>query len=274
MKITALLAMLGIGFLAWYHYPEPLPDPAAVSPVPAAPAPAPSVPAADGPERAVMFDQRCDQFVGTAAWQDLGEIYPGMTPTELCDFVHVPDLAKIADQEINAEAVQSLLNRLMREGNASSDHLADVPDLRYYLDPQAVASMQGLSQAQLIDKINNERSPEAAYWLAHSYFDDEQTFVMLMMSAASYAQKPGPLLNAINGCCSYTPDDVDGKRAADIKREALIMIAREMNLPEAGDWLEYDLDADIEADVLAQRATYVDELNQYSIEAFGEEWIQ
>jgi hypothetical protein len=97
---------------------------------------------------------------------------------------------------------------------------------------------------------------------------------MLMLSAASYAQKPGPLISAINGCCSWAPDDAAGERAAAIKREALIMIAREMDLPEASQWQEYDLDPDIEADVLVQRAAYVKELNQYSMEAFGEEWVK
>jgi hypothetical protein len=97
---------------------------------------------------------------------------------------------------------------------------------------------------------------------------------MLMLSAASYAQKPGPLYEAINGCCSYSLDDPASKRVADIKREALIMIAREVNLPDAANWPEFELDPDIEAEVLAQRAAYVAELNQYSIEAYGEEWVK
>ena len=52
------------------------------------------------------------------------------------------------------------------------------------------------------------------------------------------------------------------------------MIAREMDLPEASEWQEYDLDPEIEVDVLEQRAAYVQELNQYSMEAFGEEWVK
>lgn len=171
-------------------------------------------------------------------------------------------------------AAEALLNRLFAEGDENSDQFVNVPDLRYYLDPQAIELMRGLSESELVDRINNGRSAEAAYWLGQNYQEDEQTYVMLMLSAASYSQKPGPLLNAINGCCSYSPDDPASKRAADIKREALVMIAREMNLPEAADWREYELDADIEAEVLAQRAAYVEELNQYSREAFGEDWVK
>ena len=106
------------------------------------------------------------------------------------------------------------------------------------------------------------------------YQEDEQSYVMLMLSAASYAQKPGPLFAAINGCCSYSLDDPASQRAADIKREALVMIARELNLPDAESWPVFELDPDIEAEVLGQRAAYVDEINQYSMEAFGEGWVK
>jgi hypothetical protein len=183
-------------------------------------------------------------------------------------------MAKLDGVNVDPLAAERLLNRLMSEHADEHAHLADVPDLRYYLDPQAIETMRGLTQVQLLDKINNERSPEAAFALAQKFHDDEQAYVMLMLSAASYAQKPGPLLSAINGCCSWAPDDADGKRAAAIKREALVMIAREMDLPEASEWQEYDLDPEIEVDVLEQRAAYVQELNQYSMEAFGEEWVK
>ncbi len=160
------------------------------------------------------------------------------------------------------------------ENVETNDHLANVPDLRYYLDAQVIESMRDLSEAELLDKINNERSAEAAYWLAQSYQSNEQSYVMLMLSAASYAQKPGPLLDAINGCCGYTPGDAAGRRRATIKREALVMIARDLKLPEADNWPVFEIDPDIHDEVMAQREQYIAELNQYSFEAFGEEWVK
>lgn len=268
MKYIALAAVLSIGFLAWYSYPDSSPPSKTTAPA------EPLSEATVGPQRLATEEHECADFVGTEEWQQLKEIYAGMSDAALCGFVLEPDLAKLDGINVNPLAAESLLNRLMNKHDDEHAHLADVPDLRYYLDPQAIETMRGLTQAQLLDKINNERSPEAAFALAQRFHEDEQTYVMLMLSAASYAQKPGPLLSAINGCCSWAPDDVEGERAAAIKREALIMIAREMELPEASEWQDYDLDPDIEADVLEQRAAYVQDLNQYSMEAFGEEWIQ
>ena len=269
MKYTVLAAIFCIGLLAWYHYPDPSPP---VEPrVPAEEEPGPYPP---GPQRNAASTSACASFHGTVEWQQLQKTYAGMSDAALCEFVHAPDLAKLDGVNVNPEAAENLLAHLLSQHDDENSHLAAVPDLRYYLDPQAIEALRGLTAAQLIDKINDERSPEAAYLLAQKYHEDEQTFVMLMLSAASYAQKPGPLLDAINGCCSWTPNDAQGERAAAIKREALIMIAREMNLPEASDWPEFDLDPAIEAEVLAQRAAYVQELNQYSLEAFGEEWVK
>lgn len=269
MKYAALAAIFCIGLFAWYNYPDASP-PAQ----PAAPAGQPPEGGPTGPQRVAARQLQCADFAGTVEWRQLKAIYQGMSDAALCDFVHAPELAKLDGINVNPQEVDKLLNRLINQYDDESSHLANVPDLRYYLDPQAIASMRGLSASELIDKINSERSPEAAFLLAQKYHEDEQTYVMLMLSAASYAQKPGPLLNAINGCCSWTPNDTEGERAAAIKREALIMIARQLELPETGDWPEFDLDPDIEAEVLAQRAAYVEELNQYSMEAFGEEWIK
>ena len=268
MKYTALAAVCCIGFLAWYSYPDS--SPPVETNIPASSQPA----APAGPQRLATVAHECADFLGTEEWQQLRDIYSGMSDAALCDFVLEPDSAKLDGINVDPLAAEMLLSELMSEYKDENAQLADVPDLRYYLDPQAIESMRGLPQAQLLDRINNERSPEAAYVLAQKFHQDEQTYVMLMLSAASYAQKPGPLLSAINGCCSWAPDDAQGQRAAAIKREALIMIAREMDLPEADDWQDYELDPDIEADVLEQRAAYVQELNQYSMEAFGEEWVK
>lgn len=269
MKYAALAAMFCIGLFAWYHYPDPSP-PAKVAP----PAKQQHRLTRTEPQRVAAEQQPCASFQGTVEWQQLQAIYQGMNDAALCDFVLAPDLAKLDGVNVNPQEVDKLLNGLFDQHDDESSHLVQVPDLRYYLDPQAIEAMRGLTEHQLIAKVNNERSPEAAFLLAQKYQEDEQTYVMLMLSAASYAQKPGPLLNAINGCCSWTPDDIEAERAAAIKREALILIAREMELPEASDWPEFGLDPAIEAEVLAQRAAYVEELNQYSMEAFGEEWIK
>ena len=269
MKYTVLAAIFCISLVAWYHYPDSMPPAESRTPVETVPGPA-----VTGPTRLAAAPKACAEFVGSEEWEQLKNIYAGMSDAALCDFVHAPDLAKLAGVNVNPVAAEDLLNQLLSQHDDDNSHLADVPDLRYYLDPQAIEALRGLSAQQLIDKINAERSAEAAFLLAQRYHQDEQTYVMLMLSAASYAQKPGPLLDAINGCCSWTPNDAEGQRAAAIKREALIMIAREMNLPEASDWPEFELDPEIEAEVLAQRAAYVQELNQYSLEAFGEEWIK
>ena len=268
MKYIALAAVCCIGFLAWYSNPNSTSPPNRDLPVEL------STEESDEPQRFAAIRHECADFLGTEEWQQLHEIYVGMSDAALCDFVLEPNTAKLDGIDVDPLAAEALLKQLLSKHDDQNAHLADVPDLRYYLDPQAIASMHALTQAQLIDKINNERSPEAAFALAQRFHEDEQTYVMLMLSAASYAQKPGPLLSAINGCCSWTEDDAVGKRAAAVKREALILIAREMELPEAGDWQDYDLDPDIEADVLAQRSVFVQELNQYSMEAFGEEWIK
>lgn len=268
MKYTALAAVCCIGFLAWYSYPDSSPPVETTRPANSQPE------ATAGPQRFASVAPECADFLDSEEWQQLRDIYSGMSDAALCDFVLEPDNAKLEGVDVNPLAAEMLLRKLMSEHKDENAQLADVPDLRYYLDPQAIQSMRGLTQAQLLDRINNERSAEAAYVLAQKFHQDEQTYVMLMLSAASYAQKPGPLLNAINGCCSWAPDDAEGQRAAAIKREALIMIAREMDLPEAEDWQDHELDPGIEADVLQQRAVYVQELNQYSMEAFGEEWVK
>ena len=271
MRITALAIILCMGFLAWYSYPNP---PSAVDLESPAQAPAESATDEAGAERLAALKDPCPIVDRSRDWEDMKAVFPGMSDAYLCEFIVASDFTKLANIEFNAEASQAMLNRILVEGDENEDYLAVVPDLRYYLDPQAIELMRGLSEGELIDKINNERSAEAAYWLAHQYFDDQQTYVMLMLSAASYAQKPGPLYAAINGCCSYSPDNPASKRAADIKREALVMIARELNLPDTSHWPEFELDPDIEAAVFAQRAAYVEEINQYSMQAFGEDWVK
>ncbi len=271
MRITALISILCIGFLAWYSTPNPPPEAESKSP---APAPSKSIASEAEPERVAVLEDPCAVVDRSRDWEDMQAIFPGMSDAELCEFIVAPDYTKLANIEFNPEAAQAMLNRILAEGDENEDYMAVVPDLRYYLDPQAIELMRGLSEDQLIDKINNERSAEAAYWLALHYQENEQTYVALMLNAASYAQKPGPLFEAINGCCSYSLDDPASKRAADIKREALVMIAREMKLPDAANWPEFELDPDIEAEVLAQRAAYVEELNQYSMQAFGEDWVK
>ncbi len=273
MRITALISILCVGFLAWYSTPNPPSEADAKSQAPI-PTPAESVTREARPKRVAVLEDPCPALDRSRDWEDMQAIFPGLSDVELCEFAVAPDYSKFPDMEINREAAQAMLNRFLAEGDANEDSMADVPDLRFYLDPQAIELMRGLSDAELIDKVNNERSPEAAYWLAMHYQEDEQSYVMLMLSAASYARKPGPLFEAINGCCSYSRDDPGSKRAADIKREALLMIAREMNLPDAADWPVFEVDPDIEAEVLAQRAAYVDELNQYSMQAHGEDWVK
>ena len=271
MRITALAIILCMGLLAWYSYPNPPPAVDLESP-----AQAPADPTTDeaGAARRAALKDPCPIGGRSRDWEDMKAVFPGVSDADLCEFIVAQDFTKLANIEFNAEASQALLNRILAEGEENEDYLAVVPDLRYYLDPQAIELMRGLSEGELIYKINNELSAEAAYWLAHQYFDDQQTYVMLMLSAASYAQKPGPLYAAINGCCSYSPDNPASKRAADIKREALVMIARELNLPDTSHWPEFELDPDIEAEVFAQRAAYVEEINQYSVQAFGEDWVK
>jgi hypothetical protein len=271
MRITALISILCIGFLAWYSYPNPPPEAVSKPPIPA---PAESITSEAGPQRVVVLEAPCPVVDRMRDWEDMKAIFHGMSDAELCEFAVAPDFTKLTNMEFNREAAQAMLNRFLAEGDENEGYMAVVPDLRYYLDPQAIELMRGLSEGELIDKINNERSAEAAYWLALHYQEDEQSYVMLMLSAASYAQKPGPLFEAINGCCSYSLDDPASKWAADIKREALVMIARELNLPDAESWPVFELEPDIEAEVLAQRAAYVEEINQYSMEAFGEGWVK
>jgi hypothetical protein len=259
MRITALISILCIGFLACYSYPNPPPEATPKSPTPA---PAESIANEAEAGRVAVLEDPCPVVNRSRDWEDMKALLPGMSDAELCEFVIAPDYTKFASMEINREAAQAMLNRFLAEGDENEDYMAVVPDLRYYLDPQAIELMRGLSEGELIDKINNERSAEAAFWLALHYQENEQTYVALMLNAASYAQKPGPLFEAINGCCSYSLDDPASKRAADIKREALVMIARELNLPDAARWPVFEIDPDIEAEVLAQRAAYVEEINQ------------
>lgn len=273
MRITALVIVLCIGFLGWYSYPNPPPAVDAKSPAPIA-APAESPGRKAGPTQFAVAEDPCPAIDRSRDWEDLKAIFPAMTDTELCEFAVAPDYSKFATMDIDREAAQAMLKRLFATSDADEDYMAHVPDLRFYLDPQAVELVRDLSDQQLIDKINYERSAEAAFMLGMRYQQNEDTHVMLMLNAASYSHKPGPLFEAINGCCSYSLDDPESIRAADIKREALIMIARELNLPAAEDWPVFDLDPTIEAEVLAQRAAYVEELNQYSMDAFGEAWVK
>jgi len=272
MKITAIVVILCISVLAWYNYPAPPPVADKNQAPPIAEPTAPQ--AATGPERLATTANKCESYELSWEWQDLKKIYPDMSATELCDFVSAPDFSKLSNVNVDAEAVENFLNRLMNENDDSNDHLANVPDLRYYLDPQAIETMRGLSQTELLEKINTEQSAAAAYWLALQFYDDEQSFVTLMLGAASYARKPGPLLDAINGCCSYSPSDPESQRAAAIKREALSMIARELNLPEASAWPDLSISEEITDEVLAQRAEYVAEINRFAVLAYGEEWIK
>lgn len=272
MKITALVVLLCIALLAWYHYPDP-PNAAIAEPSPAGTTPALPEPDA-GPERVADAAEQCAELLGTPEWDDLHKVYPGMSDDALCDFVVAPDIAKLQNVNINPEAIEDLLNRLMAEGSTDDQYFSEVPDLRYYLDPQAVELLRGLSNEQLVDKVNNQRSAEAAYLLAYNQLEDEQTFVTLMLIAASYSRKPGLMINAINGCCSYSPDNRDEERAAAIKRQALSMIARELGLPEAQQWPDLSPTDEMTAEVLEQRAAYVEELNRYSLQAYGEEWLK
>ena len=194
-----------------------------------------------------------------------------MSEAQLCDYLKAPHLSKLQGTNVNAEAIEEFLNSLMADGGGE---YGNVPDLRYYLDPQAVAAMHGLHEEQLVAKINNEHSAEAAYWLAQHHSHDAQTYTMLMLIAASYAKKSGLLLHAMNGCCSWTPGDAAGERAATIKSHALRMIVKELGLPEAQDWLDLESSDEIFAAVLERRDAYVAELNEYSTEAHGEAWIK
>jgi hypothetical protein len=270
MKITASVILLGIGFLAWYHYPDP------PSHADATPPPIDALPEAEpasGEQRLAQNNEVCREFQQSSQWPYLQRAYPGMSDALLCDYLLAPDVAKLEGINVNAEAIEDLLNSLMAEGDADS-YSAEVPDLRYYLDPQAVELMRGLSRDQLLEKINNERSAEAAYWLAQHYYEDEQSYTMLMLIAASYSRKSGLILHALNGCCGWTPGDVEGERTAKIKRHALSMIVKELGLPEAQQWQELSPTEEITAEVLEQRAAYVDEINQYSMDAHGEAWIK
>ena len=271
MKITALVILLGIGFLAWYHYPDPSPDP---DDLPTRPAAAPALPEpAKGPEQLAADDETCREFALSTQWPYLKKAYPGMSDAALCDYMLAPDVAKLHGININPEGIEDLLNSLMAEGDAE-EYSAVVPDLRYYLDPQAVELMRGLTQQQLLDKINFERSAEAAYWLALNSREDEQTHTTLMLIAAAYSRKSGVFIHAINGCCGWTTGDVEGQRAGAIKRHALSMIAKELGLPEAQQWPDPSPTEEMTAEVLEQRAAYVREINQYSMDAHGEEWIK
>lgn len=160
------------------------------------------------------------------------------------------------------------------ESNRGNQELwTDVPDLRYYLNPLVVESMRVLSEDELLRRINDEHSAEAAYWLATKYADDEESHVLLLLTAAGFSQKPGPLLNAINGCCSYTPGDEESARSASIKLEALTLIARELGLPGAADWPDIELDPDIADDVFTQRELYIEEINRSAMLASGQRWV-
>ncbi len=270
MKKAAVLIALTLGVSVWFGYQQ------------STPIDAPRIATTDpSGQRETLTaspraseEEHCAKLKSDSAWSELKSIYPSLNESELCAFVLDPSRVSVSFLDVDLEKADRLLQRLFDEHTETNDHLANIPDLRYYLDLNVIESMRGLSEDQLLNKISNERSAEAAYWLAQHYRNDEPSYVMLMLSAASYAQKPGPLLDAINGCCSHTPGDTEGERAAEIRREALIMIAREMKLPEAEGWPEHDLDPEIEGKVLAQRADYVAELNQYSREAFGEEWVK
>lgn len=168
----------------------------------------------------------------------------------------------------------AFLQALLDSNSNSDDTWTDVPDLRYYLNPLVIESMRGFNEDQLLYKINEEHSAEAAYWLAMNYLDDEESHVMLMLTAAGFSQKPGPVLDAINGCCSFTLGDPESERAAAIKREALTLIARETGLPSAAEWPEFELDPDIANEVFAQRARYMEEINRSAMLASGQRWIE
>jgi len=271
MKITALVILLGIGFLAWYHYPDP------PSHADATPPPVDALPEAErasGEQRLAQNSEVCREFEQNSQWLYLQQAYPGMSDAMLCDYLLAPDVAKLDGINVNAQAIEDLLNSLMSEVGDENEHFADVPDLRYYLDPQAVELMRDLTQQQLVDKINDERSAEAAYWLAQHYYEDEQTYTMLMLIAASYSRKSGLILHALNGCCGWTPGDVEGERTATIRRHALSMIVKELGLPEAQQWPDLSATDEITAEVLEQRAAFVVEINQNSMDAHGEEWIK
>lgn len=271
MKITALVILVGIGFLAWYHYPDSPPD-TGTSLI--APAPAPVLPEPlKGPEQLATVDEACRGFETSTQWPFLKKAYPGLSDAALCDYMLAPDSTKLQGINVNPEAIEDLLNSLIAEGDAEM-YSADVPDLRYYLDPQAVELMRGLTQQQLLDKINFERSAEAAYWLAQHSLEDQQTYTTLMLIAAAYSRKSGLFLHAMNGCCGWTTGDLEGQRSGAIRRHALSMIAKELGLPEAQQWPEISPTEEMTADVLEQRAAYVREINQYSMDAHGEEWIK
>ena len=95
-----------------------------------------------------------------------------------------------------------------------------------------------------------------------------------MLIAAAYSQKSGLLIDAINGCCAWTPGDSAGERAANIRRQALSMIAKELGLPEAQQWPDLSPTEEMTVEVLEQREAYVAEINRHSIAAHGEEWIK
>ena len=276
MKITALVILLGIGFLAWYHYPDPSPDPV-TRVIPPVASPAPSIDTKTQPEPAdseqqFAYDEEfCEEFKQSPHWSYMQRAYPGMSEAQLCDYLQAPHVSKLQGINVNAEAIEEFLNSLIADGGADYGH---VPDLRYYLDPQAVAAMHDLSREQLVDKINNERSAEAAYWLARHYHQDPQTYTMLMLVAASYSKKSGLILHAMNGCCSWTPGDHEAERMAAIKSHALRMIVKELGLPEAQEWPDLEFSDDMTAAILEQRAAYVAEINEYSMEAHGEAWIK
>ena len=272
MKITALVILLGIAFLAWYHYPDP---PASPAPAIAPPAAVPSAPDAENsPQRFAANDEACREFARSTEWPFMQDAFPDMDDAALCDFLLMPDVTKLQGTNVNPAAIDKYLQSLITETYDDNDALADVPDLRYYLDPQAVELMRDLSEQQLIDKINQERSAEAAYWLAGHYHEDEATHTSLMLIAAAYSQKSGLLIDAINGCCGWTPGDVAGERAAYIRRQALSMIAKELGLPEAQQWPDLGPTDEITTEVLEQREAYIAEINRHSIDAHGEEWIK
>jgi hypothetical protein len=272
MKITALVILLGIAFLAWYHFPDPPSGPVTSTSQPAA---VPSAPGpASGAPRLASDDALCRELVESAEWSFMQNAFPGMNDAALCDYMLVPDIAKLQGINVNPEAIDDYLNSLITETHDDNDLFAEVPDLRYYLDPQAVESMRDLTDRQLIDKINNERSAEAAYLLGSRYHEDEATHTSLMLIAAAYSRKSGLLIDAINGCCGWTPGDNAGQRAAAIRREALRIIAKELGLPEAQQWPELSPTDEMTAEVLEQREAYVAEINRHSIDAHGEEWVR
>ena len=90
MKITALVILVGIGFLAWYHYPDSPPDTGTSL---TAPATAPLLPEPlKGPEQLATVDEACRGFESSTQWPYLKKAYPGLSDAALCDYMLAPDV--------------------------------------------------------------------------------------------------------------------------------------------------------------------------------------